>query len=153
MSSFAHTLPRRSHHVVTDGSATTAGGREKMATAGPRLTTCQLPPCCASNPSFETFVSTRATANVTNSSSCQHHHHHNSKQQQMSVVDILRDLRSTSDSCNRMAVATAAKIASCEQPQQQRTAAVVCNSSEQLQQQLQRHGCKPVICPKAWDFP
>jgi hypothetical protein len=165
---FSHTLPRsrhssHHHHHVSTGTTTSAPGGERStgtksatAAAGPRLTTCQLPPCC-SNPSFETFVSSRAAVLGGNGptgrcggNSC----NHNSKQQQMSVVDILRDLRSTAEGCptgNKVAAApTVATTARSQQPPHEPKAASselrpgLCGS--ELQQQ--RHVCKPVICPK-----
>jgi hypothetical protein len=184
-SSFSHTLPRSAHnhhhnnhavfhHHTPWGTAEERGGQQerskgsKMAAVGPRLTTCQLQPCC-SNPSFETFVSARAASNGSSSTggaaasrcsgdgSC-------SKQLPMSVVDILRDLRSTSEAC---AAATARGMATGRlyQPPpppphaeaktsaaggDTRTAMVNNNNSSEIQQQHhQRHLCKPVICPKA----
>ena len=46
--------------------------------AAPRLTTCQVPPCA--NPSFETFVASRANGQEVNG-------------KHMSVVDILNDIK------------------------------------------------------------
>jgi hypothetical protein len=186
-SSFSHTLPRSAHnhhhhnnhavfHHTPWGTAEERGGGQERskgakmaAVGGPRLTTCQLQPCC-SNPSFETFVSARAASNGSSSmagaaasrcsgdGSC-------SKQLPMSVVDILRDLRSTSEAC---AAATARGLATGRlyQPPppphaeakmsaaaggDTRTAMGNNNSSgsEIQQQHHQRHLCKPVICPKA----
>ena len=47
--------------------------------AAPKLTTCQVPPC-ANNPSFETFVASRANGQEMNG-------------KHMSVVDILNDIK------------------------------------------------------------
>lgn len=66
-------------------AARNAQNKSKMA--APRLTTCQVPPC--SNPSFETFVATRAATTTT-----QQHPDSNGKQN-MSVIDILNDIKSS----------------------------------------------------------
>ena len=53
--------------------------------AAPRLTTCQVPPC--SNPSFDTFVASRATTSDTCGAV--------GDNKQMSVVDILQDIKTS----------------------------------------------------------
>ena len=104
--------------------------------AAPQLTTCQLPPC--SNPSFDTFVAARATNNVGGGSCVTYAYpgHDNGQQpdKQMSVVDILKDIKTSSE-------ATAAERHYYDDIP---TAA----TKRGMQHAHHPPGCKPVLCPK-----
>ena len=101
--------------------------------AAPQLTTCQLPPC--SNPAFDTFVAGRVTSNVSGGG-CETYayspHDNAQPDKQMSVVDILKDIKTSEAAVERHYyddIPTAA-------------------ARRGMQHAHHPPGCKPVLCPK-----